>query len=194
MANVLKRPVLVLNKNWMPISVSTVEDAIGRIYTNNATVVDHENYIKYSWDDWVERGVKEGNPFVPGANGFKFECPEVIVLANYTDVPQRAIHYSKHSVLRRDHYCCAYCGEQFDKDVLTIDHVIPRSQGGKTSWENCVACCKPCNHHKADRTPEQAGMKLKVVPHRPSWLECRKMVEMAEKRPAWQVFVKIGGE
>lgn len=183
--------MLVLNRNWMPISVTTVEDAIGHIYTDGATIVDHETYIKYSWDDWAERGVRSDRPYIPGANGFKFECPEVIVLSHYGDVPQHTVHYSKYAVLKRDKHCCAYCGKQFYDSKLTIDHVVPRSQGGRTTWENCVAACKECNHKKADRTPEQAGMKLHVVPRKPAWVLNHRIDDMLERKPEWKPFVMV---
>lgn len=70
---------------------------------------------------------------------------------------------SKRGVLARDNYTCAYCGDHGS----TVDHVIPRSKGGRSSWMNLVAACKPCNNRKRDRTPEEAGMKLKVTPYAP---------------------------
>ncbi len=190
MQDVLQMSVLVLNRNWMPIAVSTVADAIGHLYTGGATVVDHETFITYTWDDWAERGVRPDRPFVPGARDFKFECPEVIVLAEYDKVPQRTVNYSKSAVFKREHNCCAYCGEQFEKKELTIDHVVPRSQRGRTTWENCVASCRKCNETKADRTPKQAGMRLRVDPKKPSWMAYRRLAELAATRPAWQPFVK----
>lgn len=74
-------------------------------------------------------------------------------------------------LFRRDNYRCMYCGQKFNERSLTRDHVIPRSKGGSDKWENVVAACQRCNHHKADRTPEQAGMKLLAVPFRPNVFE-----------------------
>jgi hypothetical protein len=90
--------------------------------------------------------------------------PSVIRLVAYKHVPLRMQVTTRRNILVRDGYRCQYCGEKFRGGDLTLDHVIPRSQGGKNSWENLVACCRKDNHRKADRTPEEAGMPLKRRP------------------------------
>jgi 5-methylcytosine-specific restriction endonuclease McrA len=79
------------------------------------------------------------------------------------------VAFSRRNVFKRDHYACQYCGIQPGSEELSIDHVIPRSHGGTSSWENCVLACVACNKRKADRTPQQAGMKLSRQPVRPTW-------------------------
>ena len=96
-------------------------------------------------------------------------APEVICLAHYDRLPGSAVTFSRRNVAKRDHHTCQYCGAQPGAGAITIDHVVPRSQGGLTSWINCVAACESCNARKADRTPEQAGMKLRHRPVRPEW-------------------------
>jgi 5-methylcytosine-specific restriction endonuclease McrA len=91
------------------------------------------------------------------------------VLRHYDRLPLAAVTFSRRNVAKRDHSTCQYCGAQPGADDLTIDHVVPRSQGGQSSWTNCVAACLDCNARKADRTPEQAGMRLRKVPSRPEW-------------------------
>jgi len=86
--------------------------------------------------------------------------PSVIRLNVYKHVPVRLQVTTRRNILLRDAYRCQYCGQEFHGSELTLDHVIPRSQGGKNSWENLVACCRKDNHRKADRTPEEAGMPL----------------------------------
>ncbi len=83
---------------------------------------------------------------------------------------QRQPKWSKSAVLRRDNYTCAFCS----KKATTIDHVLPRSQGGGNSWKNTVAACSPCNNKKADRTPEQARMPLLFKPRVPDWTDLYK--------------------
>jgi 5-methylcytosine-specific restriction endonuclease McrA len=78
---------------------------------------------------------------------------------------QRQPKWSKSGVLKRDRYICTFCGGK----AATIDHVLPRSQGGKNSWKNTIAACSPCNNKKADRTPEQAHMPLRFFPRVPDW-------------------------
>lgn len=186
----LQEPVLVLNKVWMPIAVTTAREAVCDLFAGNATAVDPDTYITYTFKDWVERGVFPGKP-VLNSPSVLFEVPEVIVLAEYDKVPTRTIRYSKRHIFKRDRMCCQYCGQQFEICDLTIDHVVPRSQGGETNWENCVTCCEPCNSKKADRTPEQAEMKLKSTPVRPDFAMYQHMRELTTRKPSWAVF--IGG-
>ena len=84
----------------------------------------------------------------------------------------RTTVYTDREILyARDRFLCAYCGEEFHEWKLTIDHVMPQSRGGKNIWQNCVTACKTCNHKKADRTPEEAKMKLLYVPYAPNMFE-----------------------
>lgn len=84
---------------------------------------------------------------------------------------RESIYTDRMILYARDKYTCAYCGEEFSGYKLTIDHVMPRSRGGKNVWQNCVTSCKPCNHRKSDRTPEEAHMKLLYVPYAPNVFE-----------------------
>lgn len=185
----LQDGVLVLNKGWQYIAVATVQEAIKDLFTGVSTAVDPETYATYTFEDWVERGVKPGKPFIQTPR-MRVEIPEVIVLANFDKVPRKSFHYSKYHVYRRDHHTCQYCGQQLKREQLTIDHVIPRSQGGQTSWVNCVTSCEPCNSKKADRTPEQAGMKMRRKPVKPEWsveMAVRKM--RVVRKASWSKFI-----
>ena len=96
--------------------------------------------------------------------------PSVIRLRKYSGNMKRGIKFSRVNVLTRDGFKCQYCGEHKRMADCNYDHVVPRVQGGKTEWTNIVTSCYPCNRKKADRTPEQAGMKLKRVPYKPKSL------------------------
>ena len=111
---------------------------------------------------------RDGRPCVRSARP-RLRVPEVICLAHYDRLPGAAVTFSRRNVAKRDHHTCQYCGAQPGAEAITIDHVVPRSQGGASSWTNCVAACVACNARKADRTPEQAGMKLRRRPVRPEW-------------------------
>ncbi len=91
----------------------------------------------------------------------RLRVPEVVALQHFDRLPLAAVAFSRRNVAKRDHFTCQYCGSQPGVEDLTIDHVLPRAQGGTSSWTNCVAACAPCNARKADRTPEQAGMRLR---------------------------------
>jgi len=93
--------------------------------------------------------------------------PAVVALKSFHGHRPFRIRYSKRNVFIRDEHTCQYCLKQFSQAALTLDHVIPSSRGGKSIWENVVACCEPCNHRKGDRTPAEAGMVLRASPSRP---------------------------
>jgi len=101
-------------------------------------------------------------------NGYMV-APAVLRLKYYRHIIKKA-RYSSKVVFYRDNYVCSYCGKNFVKSKLTIDHIIPRSKGGKTDWMNCVTCCKGCNNRKRNRTPEEAGMPLLTKPFVPQSL------------------------
>jgi 5-methylcytosine-specific restriction endonuclease McrA len=166
--NVLDLPTLVLNRHWQPIHVTTVARSLILLWNDNARVVEAEEYRLLSWSDWAEREPIAGAPCIRAAR-LRMRIPEVICLARYDRLPSTAVTFSRRNVARRDHHTCQYCGAQPGGESITIDHVIPRSQGGTSSWTNCVAACERCNARKADRTPEQAGLRLRRRPVRPEW-------------------------
>jgi 5-methylcytosine-specific restriction endonuclease McrA len=166
--NVLERPTLVLNRNWQPVNVATVARALVLLWNEAARVVDVADYQTFSWDDGSKLRPRDGEGFVQ-ATSVRLRVPEVIALADYDRQPQSAVTFSRRNVFKRDHYVCQYCGEQTGTDELTIDHVVPRSRGGVSSWTNCVLACVSCNKRKADRSPHEAGMTLRRQPTRPTW-------------------------
>jgi 5-methylcytosine-specific restriction endonuclease McrA len=167
-SNVLELPTLVLNRQWQPIHVTTVVRALVLLWNDTARVVEPEEYRLYSWDDWAALEAIDGMPCIRAAR-LRMRVPEVLSLMHYDRLPSTAVTFSRRNVAKRDHYTCQYCGAQPGGEAITIDHVIPRSQAGTSSWTNCVAACETCNARKADRTPEQAGMRLRKRPARPEW-------------------------
>jgi len=167
-AKVLEHPTLVLNRNWQPVNVATVARSLVLLWNESARVVDPEDYQTYTWADWSQLRVRDGDPFIQAIR-LRLRAPEVIVLANYDRLPSAAVSFSRRNLFKRDHWTCQYCGVQPGVDELTIDHVVPRSQGGTSTWENCVLACVACNKRKADRTPREAGLKLRHAPARPLW-------------------------
>jgi 5-methylcytosine-specific restriction endonuclease McrA len=166
--NVLDQPTLVLNRQWQPVHVTTVARSLILLWNDAARIVDPEEYRLLSWSDWAECEPEDGEPCIRSAR-LRLRVPEVICLAHFDRLPSAAVTFSRRNVAKRDHYTCQYCGEQPGGEGITIDHVIPRSRGGSSTWTNCVAACEQCNALKGDRTPEQAGMKLRRRPVRPEW-------------------------
>jgi 5-methylcytosine-specific restriction endonuclease McrA len=166
--DVLQRPTLVLNRHWRPIHVTSVVRALVLVWNEAARVVEPDEYRLYGWDEWAEFEPPDGQPSLRTSRS-RLRVPEVICLARYDRLPATAVTFSRRNVAKRDHHTCQYCGSQPGWEEISIDHVVPRSQGGATSWSNCVAACLVCNGRKADRTPEQAGMRLRKAPTRPDW-------------------------
>jgi 5-methylcytosine-specific restriction endonuclease McrA len=138
------------------------------LWNDNARVVDPADYRLYSWADWAELVPAADEPFIQAVR-LRLRVPEVVALTQYDRVPVNAVTFSWRNIYKRDRYTCQYCGAQPGSEELTLDHVVPRAQGGVSTWENCVLACVGCNKRKADRTPEQAAMPLRKRPVRPAW-------------------------
>lgn len=182
----LDRKTLVLNRSWRPITTTSVRRAIVLMARGVAGAVHPNTFEVAAWETWIERG--ETPLGTLRAIGFEFPVPEVIVLTEYNGFPELPVSFTRRNVYRRDGFECSYCGKAPRHADLTIDHVVPRSRGGGTSWKNCVAACVRCNARKADRTPDQAGMPLRREPFVPRWpggLDPRSLAE----RPVWHRFM-----
>ncbi len=122
------------------------------------------------------------------AQGFSLEIPLVIRLVRYIRIPRRVrLPCSRRGVLARDRETCQYCGIQPGRSQLTVDHVMPRSRGGLTIWENVVTACRECNHDKGGRTPEEAGMVLMTVPRQPQYVAFALLGEL-ERHEVWRKY------
>ncbi len=167
-AKVLNRPALVLNRNWQPVNVATVARALVLLWNESARVVDPADYQLYTWEDWSTLRPHDGERFIQAVR-FRLRVPEVVTLTGYDRLPTTAVTFSRRNIFKRDRFTCQYCGAQPGSEELTLDHVVPRAQGGESRWDNCVLACLACNKHKADRTPQQAGMRLRHKLVRPTW-------------------------
>jgi 5-methylcytosine-specific restriction endonuclease McrA len=167
-ARMIDQPTLVLNRNWQPVNVATVARALVMLWNGTARVVDPADYQTYDWHDWAKLRPSDGDRFIQAVT-FRLRVPEVVTLTGYDRLPVSAVTFSRRNVFKRDHYTCQYCGRQPGSEELTIDHVTPRSRGGPSRWDNCVLACMSCNKRKADRTPDEAGMRLRKRPVQPTW-------------------------
>lgn len=171
--SVAHRKVLVLNRSWRPIGVITVEKALQKLLTTyvdgtpKAKIVDAVNdFTTFTWEDWSKLIPKDDELKLRTVNAV-FRVPEVIQYTRYDKVPSHKVHYNRRTIYRRDSFRCQYCGKKKTTNELSLDHVIPRCQGGLTNWENIVVACTDCNSRKAGRTPKEAGMKLLRPPFKP---------------------------
>lgn len=141
--------MLVLNATYEPLSVISVPRAIHLLLAKKAELVENS-----------DKTIRSASLNLP--------VPVVIRLHYYVKIPHNLpLPLSRRALLMRDDYTCQYCGIQPGKEHLTMDHILPRSRGGKTEWENMATACAPCNRKKGNRTPEEAHMKLRRPPIRP---------------------------
>jgi 5-methylcytosine-specific restriction endonuclease McrA len=137
----LHTAVLVLNASYEPINICSAKRAMTLVCKGAAIVQEVSPH-------WIRTGKA------------KFPLPSVIRLVSYRAVPRITRSVSRRSIMVRDSHTCQYCQSALPAAKLTLDHVIPRSRGGRSTWENLVACCYPCNNRKGDRLPEEASMTL----------------------------------
>lgn len=165
----LTNSVLVLNRNFIPIDTCSVREAIILLYKESAKVVDKE-YNSFFFKEWIEYSSDIDGPKIHSPT-ITILVPEIITILGYTEYPYRNIilRYSRKNVFFRDALTCQYCNKKYPLGELTIDHVIPKSKGGKNVYENVVSACKVCNNRKRDRTPEESGMIPLNRPVTPSW-------------------------
>ena len=169
-----KRKVLVLNKHMTAISFYTLEKAMRKVTDTyrdgepKAIIIDCANQFQsMTWADWTAMKPQEGEETIKLVNGL-LRFPTVIKLTRYDRFPyQQRVQYNRRAIFQRDAYTCMYCGKKPGSKELSVDHVIPKSRGGKSSWENVVVACTACNTRKANRLMHEVGMKLLRKPEKP---------------------------
>jgi 5-methylcytosine-specific restriction endonuclease McrA len=187
---VLQRPTLVLNRRWTPIRTTPVQDAIGLVAKGTAVIIEPESFETHdlaSWNDVSRARLRFGDLAIRSPR-LVLVPPEVILLMTYDGQGGRAVVFSRKNLFKRDRYTCQYCGTQPGPEELTVDHVVARSRGGVSSWENCVLACVECNKVKADRSPAQAGLKLRRTPRKPTW-KALVQVPARDRRESWDKFL-----
>jgi 5-methylcytosine-specific restriction endonuclease McrA len=182
----LTQPTLVLNKSWRAICTTTVRHAIVLVYKNRAKIIAPDTYELHDLDSWASLSRLMDGPFIHGVS-ITLPVPEVVILTDTDVYPQPRVVFSRRNIFKRDHYACQYCGAHPKLPELTIDHVVPKSRGGKSGWTNCVVSCRHCNEKKGNRTPGEAKMKLAHEPKRPAWLPF--VVKSRRVQPSWEKFI-----
>src|SRR5215472_11186312 len=162
----LNTSVLVLNRLYQPVHVTSVRRAFSLLYQGIAKAID-DQYKLYEFSDWAALSAAEHDS-VATVNK-RIRIPRVLVLSAYEHLPKGRVRFSRLNIYARDGDTCQYCGRKLARNELNLDHVIPRSRGGITSWENVVCSCVPCNLRKGGRTPDEAHMRLLRHPTRPRW-------------------------
>ncbi len=162
---------LLLNITYEPLRVISWQKAITLLTLGKVEVV--EEY------DQELRSVS-----------FSIKLPAVVRLLHLVKWRDGPVKFSRRNIYERDQGQCQYCGQDLARQEITYDHVIPKSQGGGTSWENVVTCCLKCNGKKGGRTPQQAGMKLRHIPKRPAWnMSVRLTIGIRQAPKSWRDYL-----
>ncbi len=181
--------VLVLNRSFFPVNLTTVKHAFCMLYSGAARAVDR-HYKTFDYESWSQVTIEQRDETIGLVNRL-IKIPRVIMLVAYDRIPKTQVRFTRANIFARDSNTCQYCRKVFPKNELSIDHVIPRSYGGKSIWENVVCCCFTCNRTKGGRTPKQAHMKLHVQPRKPRWTPLNRASLNGIKREEWVPFLNV---
>ena len=173
----LNGSVLVLNRFYMAVHVVSVRRALVLLYRDLAEVINVEDgqYYNYDFSAWLEmsefqmadpENQYDDSDWIRSVN-FSLMVPRVVRLNFYDKVPRLTLRFNRRNLFARDSNTCQYCSKKLPLSQLSFDHVIPKSRGGKTTWENVVCCCLKCNGKKSDSLLREVGMKLIRKPLRP---------------------------
>ena len=192
----LSSSVLVLNRLYMAVRVVNVRRALSMLYRDMAEVISVEDgqYLSYDFGDWVEvsefksRFEPERHDWIRTVR-FQIAVPRIVRLLRYDRIPRVRVKLNRRNLFARDQNHCQYCGRKFSSSELSLDHVVPRSQGGASSWQNLVCACMKCNVRKGGRTPRQAHMKLIAQPRRPRYSPVLTVKLSDSKYASWKQFL-----
>ncbi len=198
--SLLDTNVLVLNRFYMAIRVVNVRRAFTLLYRECAEVIDHDNdqYVSYDFESWCELSQlasmeKQPNDEFIRAVGFDLRVPRIVRLTRFDRMPVQSVRFNRKNLFARDEHRCQYCGRHEPSHQLSLDHVIPRSHGGPTTWENIVCCCLRCNSRKGGRTPKQARMKLLSRPAKPRVNPLLVQSVQDPRYECWKTFLPAAG-
>lgn len=171
---------LLLNADYTPLRFISEEDAITFLYTRTAEVISGFDDSPSNWD------VVYRSPTT------SIQLPATMRLVKRVSPKSKRLpRFRRRAVFNRDNWTCQFCGEALTKPMATIDHVFPQSRGGKTSWDNCVTACKPCNKHKGAKTPEEANMRLRSKPGIPNQVHFWMSSLGTSWHPDWSMFLSF---
>ncbi len=181
--------VLVLNRVYQPIHVITFRRAFCMLYQGVARAMDRR-YQLYNFESWSQLSAEVHDETIRTVDRI-IRVPRVIVLAVYDRIPNSRVRFSRYNIYARDRNTCQYCGERMSARDLNLDHVVPRAHGGRTTWENVVCSCVPCNLRKGGRTPDAAGMHLLRRPFRPKWYQVLRLPFSKVPVDDWRPFLNL---
>ena len=196
-ASPLDASVLVLNKLFMAVHIISVRRSFILLCKDLAEVVTLEDgqFTTYDFSTWREVSEYRASDFREADDDWvrtsnsEIQVPRVIRLLGYEKMPKHTVKFNRRNIFARDSNQCQYCGKRFAMSELSLDHIVPRSQGGPSSWENVVCACIDCNVRKGGRTPRQANLTLIRKPEKPKRSPMLNIKLSQKKYHTWQTFL-----
>lgn len=196
LASVPQCRVLVLNRNWQAVNIVGVKRAFSLLCQEHARVINTRNgeFAPMDAGEWISYSIESG-PHAPEdvihTVRLNILIPKVLLLRTFDRLPITEIKFNRENVFIRDNYTCQYTGKRCRASDLTLDHVIPRERGGRTSWENIVTCRRDINSLKANQLPHEAGLKLIRKPFKPKWRPFSAVAAASEIEREWKHFLPV---
>ena len=195
----LESSVLVLNKFYAAVHIVNVKRAFALLFKESAEVVSIDNgqYNSYDFSSWVDVSAFKAEFELPDEDQYEsirtfsleIRVPKIIRLVVYDKLPKTRVKFNRKNIFARDKNVCQYCGKRFPTSELSLDHVVPRTQGGISAWKNIVCACTDCNKHKGGRRPVEAGMKLIRKPVQPKHCPIIQLKLGSNKYQSWRQFL-----
>jgi 5-methylcytosine-specific restriction endonuclease McrA len=195
----LESSVLVLNKFFAAVHIVNAKKAFAMLCKESAEVVsiDDGQYNSYDFTSWVDVSAFKAECELPNEDRYEsiktfsleVRVPKIIRLVVYDKLPKATVKFNRKNIFARDKNRCQYCGKKVPTSELSLDHVIPRTQGGTSNWKNIVCACTNCNKHKGGRRPEEAGMKLICKPVKPNHCPLIQLKLGSNKYNSWKQFL-----
>ena len=197
-STVLNSNVLVLNKYYMAVHITDVKRAFCLLFKDLAEVVtlEQESYLSYDFNSWLEvsrtrdkMGLDAADEDYVRTVSYHIRVPRIIRLLFYDRLPVKTVKLNRRNIFARDSNRCQYCGRKFPTSELSIDHVVPRSRGGASQWDNLVCACVACNVRKGGKSPHEAGMHLTRKPVKPKRSPVLHLKLGNPKYQSWKTFL-----
>jgi len=195
MSDALEASVLVLNKNYTAVHVIGVRRAFRLLAKEHAEVLlqDNDRWNTYNFESWIQLS-QSRHLFTDDGDwihtvSLAIRVPRIIRLLIFDRLPSKVVKFNRRNIFARDDNRCQYCGHRFPTTELSLDHVVPRSQGGLSSWTNIVCACTRCNARKGGRLPREASMSLIRKPLRPKSSPILQLRTANPKYQSWKHFL-----
>ena len=188
----LNSRVLVLNRLWQAVNVCSAKRALSLLYQGRVQAINEQRgvFTAFGFENWKDfsqrEDFEEEDGFVKTVS-FRIKIPQIVLLLFYDRLPRKEIRFSRKNIYERDRNTCQYCGKRLTPQESNLDHIVPRTRGGKHTWENVVTSCLACNLRKGHSALEKVKMNLIHEPRRPGWRPFMKLVDLEYE--SWKHFL-----